>query len=262
MSGTTCESLVHKLGCKGPRTTKELLDIATSHASGEEAVRAIFDHLEGKARWDEGPGKGTSNRSAKRKNKKQQREDSLMAAADRMGGWKPMEGTPNHFEKLLKGSCPNHAFPVKHLLKDCSLMRRFLSGGSNKGEQGKDPPPTMDDAEEKDDDFPMPDGCLMIFRGSAAYNSKHRQKVTRCEVYMAEPVTPPFLRWLESAITFNWTNHSHSVPHLGRYPLVVYLIIGPKRLMKVLMDGGSGLNIMYAKTLNEMGIGRTRLHPT
>ncbi|XP_066324172.1 uncharacterized protein [Miscanthus floridulus] len=28
------------------------------------------------------------------------------------------------------------------------------------------------------------------------------------------------------------------------------------------MDGGSGLNIMYAKTLDEMGIDRTRLHPT
>ena len=67
----TCESLVHKLGHKGPRTTKELLDIATSHASGEEAVGAIFDRLEGKARRDEGAGKGTSNRFAKRKNKKQ-----------------------------------------------------------------------------------------------------------------------------------------------------------------------------------------------
>ena len=30
-------------------------------------------------------------------------------------------------------------------------------------------------------------------------------------------------------------------------------IIGMKRLTKVLMDRGSGLNIMYAKTLNEMG---------
>ncbi|XP_066323964.1 uncharacterized protein [Miscanthus floridulus] len=28
------------------------------------------------------------------------------------------------------------------------------------------------------------------------------------------------------------------------------------------MDGGSGLNIMYVKTLDEMGIDRTRLHPT
>ena len=42
LSGTTCKSLVHKLGRKGPRTTKELLDIATNHASSEEAVGAIF----------------------------------------------------------------------------------------------------------------------------------------------------------------------------------------------------------------------------
>jgi hypothetical protein len=50
LSGTTCESLVHKLGHKRPRTTKELLDIATSDASGVEAVRAIFDHPQGKAK--------------------------------------------------------------------------------------------------------------------------------------------------------------------------------------------------------------------
>ena len=35
-----------------------------------------------------------------------------------------------------------------------------------------------------------------------------------------------------------------------------------KRLTKILMDGGSGLNIMYAKTLDEMGIDRTCVHPT
>jgi hypothetical protein len=43
LSGMTCESLVHKLGRKGPRMTKVLLDIATSHASDKEAVGAIFD---------------------------------------------------------------------------------------------------------------------------------------------------------------------------------------------------------------------------
>ena len=39
-------------------------------------------------------------------------------------------------------------------------------------------------------------------------------------------------------------------------------IVGMKWLTKVLMDGGSGLNIMYAKTLNEMGVDRTCLRPT
>ena len=119
---TTYESLVHKLGHKGLWTIKELLDIATNHASGEEAVGAIFDRLDGNARRDEGADEGTSNRSAKRKNKKQRHKDPLVAAADRKGGRKPTEGTPNHFEKLLEGPCLNHSFPVKHLLKDCSLI--------------------------------------------------------------------------------------------------------------------------------------------
>ena len=75
---------------------------------------------------------------------------------------------------MLEGPCLNHTFPVKHLLKDWSLMQKFLSGSSNKGEQGKEPAPTTDDAEEKDDSFTTLDGCLMIFKGSAAYDSKHR----------------------------------------------------------------------------------------
>ena len=102
-----------------------------------------------------------------------------MATADCKGGRKPVEGTLNHFEKLLEGPCPNHAFLVKHLLKDYSLMRKFLSRSSNKGEQGKDPPPTTDNADEKDDGFPTPDGCLMILGGLKAFDSKRRQKIAR-----------------------------------------------------------------------------------
>jgi hypothetical protein len=40
--GTTCRTLVHKLNREQPKTPKELLDIATRHASGEEAVGATF----------------------------------------------------------------------------------------------------------------------------------------------------------------------------------------------------------------------------
>ena len=102
----------------------------------------------------------------------------------------------------------------------------------------------------------------MIFGGSTAYDSKRRQKVARREVYTAQPATPPFLRWSESSITFDRTDHPDTVPHPGRYPLIVDPIIDPKWLTKVLMDGGSSLNIMYAKTLDEMGVDRTNLRPT
>jgi hypothetical protein len=43
---------VHKMGRKSPRTTKELLDIATSHTLGEDAVGVIFDHRKQKAKHD------------------------------------------------------------------------------------------------------------------------------------------------------------------------------------------------------------------
>ena len=77
-----------------------------------------------------------------------------------------------------------------------------------------------------------------------------------------EPAAPFFLQCSESAITFDQTNHSESVPQPGRYPLVVNLIIGMKRLTTVLMDGGNGLNIMYAETLIAMGIDQARIRPT
>ena len=55
------------------------------------------------------------------------------------------------------------------------------------------------------------------------------------------------------AITFDQEDHLDRVPHLGRYPLVVSPIMGTKCLTKVLMSGGSGLNILYASTLDKMG---------
>ena len=44
-SGTHCKTLVHKLGCQKPCTTHKLLEIATNHASGEEAVGACWRSL-------------------------------------------------------------------------------------------------------------------------------------------------------------------------------------------------------------------------
>ena len=102
----------------------------------------------------------------------------------------------------------------------------------------------------------------MIFEESVAYDSKRCQKVALREVYTTKPAMPAFLRWSESAITFDRTDHPDSIPQLGRYPLVVDLIVGIKCLPKVLMDGGSGLNIMYVETLDTMGIDRARVRPT
>ena len=96
----------------------------------------------------------------------------------------------------------------------------------------------------------------MIF---ADVESKSRLKLVNREVNMATPTNPKFLKWSQTAITFDQSDHPAHVPTPGRQALVVDPVVEGVRLRKVLMDGGSGLNIMYADTLKGMGIPMSKL---
>ena len=93
----SCKALVHKLGCQKPRTTRELLDIATNHASGKEAVGAVFvwEQPAAKAKRDN-PYEPSVGREG-RKNKKNRRPPAIneVAAADRQDKRPPRN---NHFD--------------------------------------------------------------------------------------------------------------------------------------------------------------------
>ena len=99
----------------------------------------------------------------------------------------------------------------------------------------------------------------MIFGGSDAIWSKHQHKVRYREVCAAETAVPSFLSWSESLITFDQKDHPSYVARPGCYSLIVDPIVHKKRLTKVLMDRGSGLNLLYIDTLNAMRIPRSKL---
>ena len=61
---------------------------------------------------------------------------------------------------------------------------------------------------------------------------------------------PSFLRWLKSLITFDQRDHPSHAARPGCYSLIIDPIVHKKRLTKVLMDGGSDLNILYIDTLD------------
>jgi hypothetical protein len=65
----------------------------------------------------------------------------------------------------------------------------------------------------------------------------------------------------EEAITFSHEDHPNRNLNPGQYPLVVDPVIS-SRFSKVLMDGGSSLNILYAHTLRLMGISLDQLRPS
>jgi hypothetical protein len=52
-------------------------------------------------------------------------------ASEATGSSKRQARSPkDHFEKLLKETCLNHAYPIKHKLRDCGLMKSFMTTGS------------------------------------------------------------------------------------------------------------------------------------
>ena len=111
------------------------------------------------------------------------------------------------------------------------------------------------------DSFPDPEECIMIFGGSEAICSKRQHKVRYREACATETAVPSFLSWLESLITFDQRDHPSHVARPGCYPLVVDPIVRKKHLTKVLMDGRSGLNILYVDTVDTMRIPWLELRP-
>jgi ribonuclease HI len=89
----------------------------------------------------------------------------------------------------------------------------------------------------------------MIYGGHVANASARHRKQERREVCSVKVAAPVYLDWSDKPITFDQDDHPDHVPSPGKYPLVVDPVIGDVRLTKVLMDGGSCLNIIYAETL-------------
>jgi hypothetical protein len=64
-----------------------------------------------------------------------------------------------HFEKLLEEVCPNHAYPIKHQLRDYGLVKCFMTSGplSQSMEVNEVP------AEDEVSPFSGEDAIMMIY---------------------------------------------------------------------------------------------------
>jgi hypothetical protein len=81
--------------------------------------------------------------------------------------------------------------------------------------------------------------------------SNTRQKLTIQQVNLAvayPPATPEYLKWSKECITFNGTYHPLQVPRPRHTTLLLEAQIGGYDKSKVIMDGGSGINLIFADT--------------
>jgi hypothetical protein len=128
------------------------------------------------------------------------------------------------------------------------LLQRHFHRAGPPAEGGK----ARDDDKKEDHqagEFPEVHDCFMIYGGQAANASARHRKQEHREVCSVKVAAPVYLDWSDKPITFDQADHPDHVPSPGKYPLVVDPIIGDIRLTKVLMDGRSSLNIIYAETL-------------
>jgi hypothetical protein len=128
------------------------------------------------------------------------------------------------------------------------MLRRHFHKAGPPAEGGR----ARDDDKKEDHqtgEFPEVRDCFMIYGGQAANASTQHHKQERREVCSVKVAAPVYLDWSDKPITFDQADHPDRVSSPGKYPLVVDPVIGDVRLTKVLMDGGSSLNIIYAETL-------------
>ena len=82
-------------------------------------------------------------------------------------------------------------------------------------------------------------------------------------VILEETTTNPSYRpWSKVSITFSRADQWADIPYIGRFPLVLDTTVQKVLFRKVLIDGGSALNLLFAGALRELGLGPTDLTPS
>jgi hypothetical protein len=81
---------------------------------------------------------------------------------------------------------------------------------------------------------------------------KLTQEINLAEVTMAN--VPEFMDWFSQSILFNRADHPMSIPRPCHSDLVLEAQIGGFNMSKVFMYGGRGLNLIFASTVEAMGI--------
>jgi hypothetical protein len=155
---------------------------------------------------------------------------------------------------LLQEKCPWH-LDGNHTTKQCYQLRRALKDTretwhphDKKGKKKTD---------EGNGDFQEPDKTVnVLFSGLP---TRRAQKATRREVMSIEPAVPTPLWWSEVPITFSRADQWTSFSEPGRFPLVLKPVVAASKLNKVLIDGGSGLNVLFTKTLKKMKLDITHM---
>jgi hypothetical protein len=231
----------------------------TSWANEEDKANTKYNAIRGKSKQNAG-GSNNNNRDQGGRNNnnyscpnRKSKPDNTVVTIQR-----PVKDnskkTSGGFKDLLKEKCPWH-LEGNHTTEQCYQLWRALK-------DSPDPQPPHDKkgkkkADKGNDDFQEPENTLNVLFGGLP--TRRSQKATRREVLNIEPVVPTPIRWMEVPIPFSCVDQWISFSEPGRFPLILKPVVAGSRLNKVLIDGGSRLNVLFTKTLKKMKLDITHM---
>ena len=157
---------------------------------------------------------------------------------------KPSQGNGTVLEGWLNGPCKLHntegAVPT-HSLRACWILRQVAKSG--------------EELLAPENHSNNTGTVSTVFETFASNNMRKRTMRGLTEVYQVSTPNP----WSDTAITFNAGDEPKFRTARAPAALVLSPIVDGFRLTKVLMDGGSGLNLIYEETLRKMEIDWSRI---
>ena len=151
---------------------------------------------------------------------------------------------------------------MNHLARDFHTYKcEIIEAGKGKTKGGHPKKGKGDAVEDDEGGYPNIEGIIIIFRGPQAYEDLHHEKVTWHLIFATMAAVPIYLRWSERPITFNRDDHPNHVIEAGRFPLVISAVMGGIKMTKVLMHGGSVINILYRDVFEKLNIETSKLLP-
>ncbi|XP_066333486.1 uncharacterized protein [Miscanthus floridulus] len=265
-----------KFNRKPPTGIGEMITTANQYADAEEA-EVCFNEDTGNQR----PTRRYDDRPADRRHNDHRFDDRNYhcdSSRDRQEGHKTGQNChrqPDHiittinepcakcnydeqYRKILDGPCPHHNY-VKHKMKDClSLAKEFqykkLDNDANDGDRARRPPGGNGNAFQDHDKV-----VAMIFGGLAFAESRRERKLTAWWVLNVSTkniaANPSYCPWSKVPITFSRADQWADIPYIGHFSLVLDTTVQKVLFRKVLVDGGSALNLLFARALKELGRG-------
>jgi hypothetical protein len=263
--------LVEEVGRTKPKTVSELMEVANRFADGEDAYNnkrgrspEVDRTIRQRRRYRNGDSHARQNQIAAGYDRKNEEgyENKEFQTRDNWGTEKPKYSGPSA-EDMLYGPCRIHYAYLdgkrvsNHQMKDCRTFLRLQNAmDSNQGarqggksmSQGYQIQRLAKHMESK---------VYISAMIQPVPKSKKEQKSISRQVNLAissPPDTTGYLQWSDQLVRFSRADHPSKVTRPGHAPMVLKAQIGGYDIGRVFMDTGSGINLIYARTLKAMCI--------